>query len=158
MALTGCGFHLRGSVDVPTWLNQVAVINENAHRDLKPLLIEALTSYHISVDPSPKKANYILIIENDSIKEQMTSVSSTTTSRQYQLIYQVFFKLITASGVEIIPHAQVTVIRQLTVNYNQILGSNQEGELLKSEMRNDAVTQILFRISRHKNMPIALKI
>ncbi len=146
--ISGCGFHLRGMVDVPQWLNNVAIIVQQAHRDLAPLLQNQLQAYNLYVNPDPNVANYWLIIENDNIQQNITSISSSTTPRQYQLIYTVRFKLQRAKGQDIMPSNQIMVTRQVTINSDRILGSNEEEELLKSEMRRDAVIQIINRISR----------
>jgi len=146
LLLTSCGFHLRGMADMPPWLNDVAIIIQNANRDLEPLLKEQLEAYHIRVCTNVAGAHYWLIIEQDIERQQITSVSSSTTPRQYQLIYSVRYKLQRANGQEIMPPTKAIVTRQLTVNSNRILGSNDEELILKREMRRDAVIQILDRI------------
>lgn len=146
--LTGCGFHLRGMLDMPQWLNNVSIVIQNAHRDMEQRLNEQLSAYHINVCPDPALANYWLIIEQDSFQQQISSISSSTTPRQYQLIYTVHFKLQRAKGKEIIPNGQVVVTRQITLNNDRILGSTDEEEQSKSEMRRDAAIQIIDRLSR----------
>lgn len=144
--LTSCGFHLRGMMDIPPWLNDVSIIVQNAHRDLESLIKEQLEAYHIRVCSNPNAAKYWLIVDHDDDKQQITSVSSSTTPRQYQLVYTIHYKLQHANGKDVIPPCSVVVTRQLTVNSNRILGSNDEEEILKKEMRRDAVIQILDRI------------
>ena len=148
--LAGCGFHLRGMVDRESirWLNNVAIVIQQAHRDLEPLLREQLKAYNIGVNADPAFANYWLIIENETIEQNITSISSSTTPRQYQLIYTVQFKLQQTKGAEILPISQIVVNRQITLNSNRILGSNDEEELQKEEMRRDAAIQILNRLSK----------
>lgn len=146
LLLSSCGFHLRGMMDMPRWLNHVAIIVEQGHRDLAPYLAEYIQSYNLIVDSSPAAAQYWIIIEHDSLKQQITSVSSSTTPRQYELIYTVQFKLVRAKGQEIIPTSAITVIRQATINSDRILGSNQEESLLLNEMRRDAAVQIMNKI------------
>ena len=133
---------------MPRWLNHVAIIVEQGHRDLAPYLVEYLQSYNLTVDNSPTAAQYWLIIEHDNLQQQITSVSSSTTPRQYELTYTVQFKLIKARAQEIIPTSAISVSRQATINSDRILGSNQEESLLVDEMRRDAATQIMNRISR----------
>lgn len=148
LCFTGCGFHLRGMIDAPTWLNNVSIIIQEGHRDLLPLLKNQLNTYHILVNDSPSLATYWLIIESDTIQQNVTSISSSTNSRQYQLIYKVRFKLQSPNGVDILPSRIVSVTRQITTNNNRILGSNEEEAITKKEMRQEAVIQILNRLSR----------
>ncbi len=153
MILPSCGFHLRGMADMPTWLNDVAIIIQNANRDLGPLLQKQLEAYHILVTSNPSEAHYWLVIEQDGVEQQITSVSSSTTPRQYQLIYNVRFKLQKKHGQDLIPSSRIVVTRQLTINSNRILGSNDEGTILQVEMRRDAAIQILDRIANSSLHP-----
>lgn len=146
--LASCGFHLRGMLDMPPWLNDIDIIVQTAHRDLGPMLKEQLEAYHIRVCDNPNAAKYWLIIEQDIEKQNIVSISSSTTPRQYQMFYTVRFKLQTANGKEIIPTKSVTETREITVNSDRILGSNDEEAILKSEMRKGAVLQIISRISK----------
>ncbi len=146
LLLTSCGFHLRGIHGLPAWLNNVAIVIEDAHRDLEPLLTTQLQGYSLRVNPDPATATYWLIMEQDTTRQQISSISSSTTPRQYQLIYSLRFKLTRAKGKEILPSSTVVVTRLLTVNSDRILGSNFEEETLKREMRMDAVVQVLDRI------------
>ena len=146
--LTGCGFHLRGTGQGPTWLSQVGIVLQKGHRDLVPFLKDQLQGFNISVAPSPGQALYLLIIENDSIQRQITSVSASTTPRQYELLYAVTFTLISTKGNILVPSTTVSVNRQLTVNNDRILGSTYEESTLLREMQRDAVMQIINRLSR----------
>ncbi len=147
--LVSCGFHLRGMIDVPSWLNNVYIVVQQAHRDLGPLLKDQLQAYKVQVNSDPASAAYWLIVESDAIQRNISSVSSSTTPRQYQLIYTVNFKFQKAKGPELIPTSQIIITRQITINGNRILGSNDEEAQLISEMRQDAAIQIINRISRH---------
>ncbi|KTD20433.1 Rare lipoprotein B [Legionella lansingensis] len=149
--LASCGFHLRGMTDIPPWLNHVAIVIQNAHRDLDNLLKDQLEAYKIAITDDPTQANYLLIIEKDNYRQEVTNVSASTTPRQYLLTYDVQFSLIKAKGGPIIPSSHVFVTRQLTINNDRILGSDAEETLLKNEMRVEAATQIINRISQAKN-------
>lgn len=145
MSLTGCGFHLRGVVasEMPPWFNKVAIIIDKANADLKTRLTEQLQGFYITVCPVEQNAEYRIIIERDQYINNIASVSSATTPRQYQLIYTLWFKLQTYKGEEIIPLNHISVSRTVTINNDRILGSSQEEDLTKSSMRQDAVLQII---------------
>lgn len=135
-------------MEMPRWLNHVAIIIDHAHRDIGPYLEEYLQSYNITVDESPASAKYWLVVEQDNLQQHIASVSSSTTPRQYEIVYTLQFKLLKAKGAEILPTSTVSVTRQATINSDRILGSNQEEILLINEMRRDAVVQLINRISK----------
>ncbi|KTC65862.1 Rare lipoprotein B (plasmid) [Legionella adelaidensis] len=145
--MTACGYHLRGFFDMPAWLNDVGIVLEKGHRDLPNLLQQQLEAYKVNVVPL-SEARYILIIKNDQYRQEIMSVSSTTTPRQYQVFYSVHFVLQEAKGKMLIPAGIVEITRQITINSDRILGSDEEETLIKKEMREDAVLQIINRLSK----------
>lgn len=145
---TGCGFQLRGFVKLPSWLDNIAIVVESAHKDLAPMLRDQLLAYNLHLASDPTKASYLLILEHDINSQSITTVSSSTTPRQYILTYTVVFSLVKVGGNPIISSNAVTVNRQLTVNNDRILGSDSENVVILREMHRDAVRQIMNRISR----------
>ncbi len=148
LLLAGCGYHLRGMLEMPRWFNHVSIITDNANRDLAPLLNGQLKAYQINVCADPSLAAYWLIIEEDSFQQQVGSISSSTTPRQYQLFYSVQFKLQQAKGKEILPSTRIMITRQVTLNSDRILGSTNEEDLTKTEMQREAAMRIIDRLSR----------
>ncbi|RUQ85186.1 LPS-assembly lipoprotein LptE [Legionella septentrionalis] len=150
-SLSGCGFHLRGMLDMPSWLDNIAIVNANSkNHPLDVFLQEQLQAYDVHVTTEPSLAQYWLIIERDAFQQQISSISASTTPRQYQLIYTVQFKVQQVRGHEIIPSSLVSVTRQITINSDRILGSDEEEATTKREMRREAAIQILNRLSRHE--------
>jgi LPS-assembly lipoprotein len=149
--LTSCGFKLRGMLDIPAWFNDVAIINNGTHRDLQVILKDQLQSYNIRISSEVKGSSYLLLLEKDNLQEQITSISASTTPRQYELIYTVYYSLTKTAGQPLIPLSQVSVTRQFTVNNDRILSSNAEEGMIANEMRRDAAMQIMNRINRKIN-------
>ncbi len=147
--LCACGFHLRGMIDVPEWLTNVSIISEDGNnKELLSLLESQLEGYKVKVNQDPKLSQYWLIINRTTYQQQITSIGASTNPRQYQLVLTVEFLLQTRKGDVVKPPGTVIVTRQLTVNNNRILGSNEEETVLISEMRQDAVIQIINRLGR----------
>ena len=148
LGLSACGFHLRGAVNFPPWFSTVAVIANNTAHGLVQTIESRLEGYKIKVLTDSNAAPYWLIIEDTMKKEQITAVSSTTIPRQYQLSYKVRYKLIAAkNGKILVPSSTVSSTRQLTVNNDRMLGSDNEESLLYDEMRDDAVMQMISQLS-----------
>jgi LPS-assembly lipoprotein len=156
--ITSCGFQLRGTETSPAWLKKgIAIVPEKATHDWKALLTPPLEASHIRVIDNPKKAPYWLIIKKEDLKRNLVSVSSSTTPRQYQLIYTVWFSLQTAKGHVILPPTSVFVTRPLTINNDRVLGSRNEGEKLKTEMKRDAALKIIEFLYQQESSPPHLK-
>lgn len=146
--LTACGFHLRGVIDIPKWLNNVAIISKDGNKELASILKSQLEGYKINVNPDPATATYWLMINKTNFQQQVVSIGASTNPRQYQLILTIEFMLQTAKGQIIKPLRLISISRQLTVNNDRILGSNDEEAVLISEMRKEAVIQIINRLSK----------
>ena len=133
---------------MPSWLNRVAIVIQDGNMELVSLLKSQLEGYHIEVSPSINSAQYWLMINRVDLQQQIISVGASTNPRQYQLILTVSYMLQTSKGQIIKPAKQVVITRQLTINNDRILGSNYEEAVLVSEMRRDAVIQIINSLSR----------
>jgi LPS-assembly lipoprotein len=150
--ILGCGFRLRGTDDAPTWLKPgIAIRVEGNAKNWERYLKNSFEASHIRVITPPEKAPYALIIENETLDKNIISVSSSTTPRQYQLTYTAYFRLETKKGKKLIPSSSVIVTRPLTINNDRVLGSRNEGEKLKTEMKRDAALKIIERIYQEKS-------
>lgn len=148
--LSACGFHLRSLGEFPTWLKpRVAIILEDEARDWESYLKPLLSAGDIKTTSDPKQAPFWLFIEHENLVQNIASVSSSSTPRQYQLRYTVTFRLENNRGKTLIPSRSVVVNRPLTINNERILGSRNESEKLKLAMKHDAAIQIIYCLNRY---------
>lgn len=152
LLLTSCGLHLQGYADMPKWFNNVAIVNENARHDLRPLIIDYLKAYKVNICKNKNNADYLLVLIEDKITDNVTAISSSTTPRQYQMNYAIKYAVMKNNGATIIEPSSAVVTRQFTINSNRILGSDFEGDLLREEMYKDAVAQIIDHIENTKHV------
>lgn len=148
VSLGGCGFQLRGTINLPPNFNNVAIISEDASNEISLSIKSQLQAYHVEIIPDATRASYILILEKDALQQQITSVSASTTPRQYQLIYTLTYSLLKNKDKPIVSSNSITVSRQLTVNNDRVLGSDYESSLIIKEMRRDAAMQLVMRLGK----------
>lgn len=144
--LSACGFHLRGVSTIPSWLNNIAIISENNDKQFVSIITSRLEAAKIQVNSEPSNAPYWLIVNEVNLHQQIISVGASTNPRQYTLTLTVVYKLTTRKGQEIAPLRRIRVSRQLTLNNDRILGSKDEESILIGEMKQDAVTQIIYQL------------
>ncbi|MCE0723499.1 LPS assembly lipoprotein LptE [Legionella resiliens] len=147
LLLSACGFHLRGMDNVPGWLNNVAIISENDDKQFVSILQSRLEGSNVEVNPDPSRARYWLIVNEVNLQQQIISVGASTNPRQYTLTLTVVFVLKTRAGQVINAPGRISISRELILNNNRILGSKDEESILIGEMKQDAVTQIIYRLS-----------
>jgi len=146
--LCACGFHLRGMVDIPTWIESITIVAQDENKTLAELLETQLEGYKIKVTEDPSQAKYWLVINYSTLQQHIISIGASTNPRQYQLIMTTSFLLKTREGQVVKPAQKVMATRQLTVNNDRILVSNEEESLLINEMRQDIAMQIINRLSK----------
>jgi LPS-assembly lipoprotein len=152
LIISACGFHLRGMIDVPKWLTNISISSQNNDLEFISMLKSTFEGYNIEVNPEPSRAHYWLIINHVTYQRQIVSVGASTNPRQYQLILTVGYVLQTRKGKIIKTARQISVSRQLTVNNDRILGSNDEENILVHEMRQEAIVQLINRLSSAKEL------
>lgn len=153
LLLSGCGFHLRGMINVPTWLNNIAIVSKENDKELLAILKAQLEGYNIQINPDSAEARYWLVINRVFIQRQIISVGASTNPRQFNLKLIIEFMLQTRKGEVIKSQSTVQVTRQITINNDRILGSSDEEGILIGEMKQDAVVQIINQLS-HRNIVV----
>jgi LPS-assembly lipoprotein len=147
LLLTGCGFHLRGSVELPPELSEISVKGRTT--DIAPELSSGLKNAGVQVSDS---APMVLQLKAEKYGKRVLSVDSTGRAQEYGLSYTVRFSLKDEGkgGAVWISETSITQTRDLRFDATAVLGTANEETLLKTEMRRDAVSQILRQLQYAK--------
>lgn len=145
LSLIGCGFHLRGQMALPPAVKNISVISDVDDPFIQQIK-QRLEQYSINVTDDEKLSASVLTINNLTHRSSVSSVSSSTNTRQYYLSYQLFFSL-TVNKKILLNNQSVTSSRTLTVDANRILGSDDEEITLKQEMQQDLLRKLMQRLS-----------
>lgn len=144
LALSGCGFRLRGTAAVPFETLYVPQANQGIGLELKRN-IEANTTSRVVDDP--KQAQAILAITNEQRSRQILTLTGAGRVREFELRYQVGFRVHDGKGGDFVPPSTVNFTREMTFRDEQILAKEAEEQLLFRNMQSEAVQQILRRLS-----------
>jgi LPS-assembly lipoprotein len=140
----GCGFQLRGRMDLPFETMYVEGMTYSAFTSQLKRNIAAGGSTRLVERPADAAAVVYLI--GDSQERGILAVSGAGRVRELQLRYRVSFRVATATGREWLPVNEVLVVRDLTYDDTQILAKEGEAQMLFRDMQSDAVQQVLRRI------------
>lgn len=147
LALTACGFHLRGSVQpVDEALNPVVVLGVSAGSALLPPLRRSLADSGADIVASAAAATSVLRITEDTWGERVTAVSAQGRPRELELSYRVTFELHGPSGV-LIESRTVTLAREFAVDERDVLGKAREAEVLRAGLVRDMVATIVRQVA-----------
>ena len=149
---TGCGFHLRGAgkYEMPPSLATLRVMVEGNQLQNDPLLVAMKNVLRAQTDAQieDKGDAPVLMLYGERTDNQVLSVSSIGKVDEYLLKYEVSFRLVGKDGKPLAEPQTVRLQRDYTFDRFNVLAKETEEMNLRSEMRRDAVQQILRRLSR----------
>lgn len=154
LTLSGCGFQLRGSVELPDTLQSIALEGTPSVGPLAVDVRNALNRVGGSVVESASLAESVIVVTRDDVTRNVLSVNSSGQANEYELNYQLGFRLESPAGDVLVPNQTVSLFRQYLFNPDTVLAKSDQEARLTREMRQSAVNQMLLRLSTSlKNAP-----
>ncbi len=151
MLLSSCGFHLRGKIYIPQELYNLNLeTSENLENSIfTTKLKDKFSEYKINVYINNKNDKlYTLKITDEKFNKETFTTNSSSVINQYKLTYSIKFELLNPKD-EVLNHSQViTITRTFASDPNTILDNDNEERVLKEEMQQQAIREILKKISR----------
>ena len=142
--ISGCGFHLRGQIEVPESLKRLQVIGEDV--ELNELVIKSLKFSSIEiVEAGGDSAR--LDLSNSRYDKEVIGTDSNGIANNYKLKYVVNYVVYDAEGNKLQAQS-VSQDRSLVYDANNILVFEREEVFLVKDMRQELVTTILRRMSK----------
>jgi LPS-assembly lipoprotein len=94
-----------------------------------------------------KEADVVLDIFGEATEAQILSLTATGRVAEFQLRYRVSYRLHDNANKEWIPSSEIRVRRDYTYDDQAVLAKENEQNLLFQAMRDDAVRQMMRRLS-----------
>jgi LPS-assembly lipoprotein len=145
LLLAGCGFQMRGTVDLPFQTMYLPPASTpGIALDLRRN-IQAGT--HTKVVDDLKTAQAVLEFTQELRERLILSLAATGRVREYQLRYRVSFRVHDGKGGEFVPVSTVLLTRDITFNDSDVLSKETEEQLLYRDMQTDMVQLIMRRLA-----------
>ncbi len=145
-ALSACGFQLRGEARLPSMMAQtwLAVGDESSVfiRELG-LLLDANGARRVAT-AGPQAAT--LQINSQTMWRQPLSVSGQARVREYLLIFEVNWRLLSPDGEVIIEDDHLRLTRDYSFDEQEILAAQREEEFLRDDLSRSMATRLLRRL------------
>ncbi|GAB4359786.1 MAG: LPS assembly lipoprotein LptE [Gammaproteobacteria bacterium] len=143
----GCGFQLRGEVELPPVLRTTYLAAGSAPAQFVDVLRRSLLDAGATLASEPVSEGSVLKISQVSEDKRVLSVDSVTGKvREYELHFAVRFSLADARGRTLIDPQWVGVTRDFRFSETEVLGKSEEEGLLKREMYDEVVRQLVRRV------------
>ena len=142
VALSGCGFHLRGQATLPFETLYVS--------GSSPLVVELkrnlVAGTHSKLTSTERDAQAVLGFNHEVREKVILSFTTAGLVREFQLRYRVGFRLYDSKGRNYIPPNEIQLTRDVSFNEGQVLAKESEEVLLYADMQTDMVQQIIRRL------------
>ena len=147
--LTACGFHLRGSYELPAHLSPMYIHKESMSLKLFRELRSSLKLSGAELTEDATEAASELKVDFEQETREVISVDSLGRAREYRLIYRLTFTLQTGEDTAI-DGSRIELTRNLLFNPETVLGVAEETNLIYSDMISDSARQIVQRMQALK--------
>jgi LPS-assembly lipoprotein len=144
VALSACGFHLRGKPNLPF---KSIYLNVPVNSILGLQLKRYLKASGIEVTDSQKGAEAVFQLLADSQEKKILTLNTVGLVREYVLYKRSTFVVTDSKGKVIVPQSEIVLKRDITYNEEQELSKEAEEVILYNDMQADLVQQILRRMS-----------
>jgi LPS-assembly lipoprotein len=142
--LAGCGFTLRGSVDLP--FRRIALTGFAPRSPLGEELRRTLSA-QVEVVPTPAQAEVVFQVLNEARERSVAASTAFGQVRELQLRVRLQFRVTAPDGRELATASELLQQRDLSYAEEVALGKDQEEAELFREMQSDVVAQVLRRLA-----------
>ena len=148
-ALTGCGFQLRRAPELP-----FKTLHLSGFKPTSPMGVALRRALGASpatrlVEGRPQ-ADAIFEVLGDSDERGVVAYTSSGQVRELQLRSRLVFRLVSASGRELLARTEIVQSRDMSYNERDALAKEQEEQLLYRAMQDDIAMQVLRRLAAVK--------
>lgn len=144
--LAGCGFHLRGAVQLPESMERTYLQGVPPDSALAAEIAAVLESSGGEVVHRLADATAILQLGREGTDRRIASVDSSGKAREYALRYTLPFTLLNPAGEVVLERRTVQTTRSYNFDLANVLGAGAEEAVLVREMRGFAVRQMLRQV------------
>ena len=144
LLVSGCGFKLRGSVEIPDSLKRVYFTAAQETQAVKAAR-RLLKSNGVSFVASSGSAPYHLEILGETSKRRAATLTSSAKAREYELRSTLQFQVRGRDKKLVIPSTELVVERFYTFDEDNITAGDAEEALLRREMRDNLAQQLVRR-------------
>ncbi|KJJ97452.1 lipoprotein [Pseudomonas sp. 21] len=140
--LSACGFQLRGLGDTNFALKEIDVSARNAYGDTVTQLKQVLEGSGVKV---VSRAPYHLILAREDVTQRSVSYTSSARSAENELTNTLSYEIRGTDNLLLLAN-QVQVRKVYVQDENNLIGSDQEAQQIRAEMRRDLVQQMVSRL------------
>ena len=141
--LTACGYSMRGSLNLPSSLNQISVYS-NTYSELVNAINGSLINAEIKVTNSNDKSLYRIVVLSEKFDRRQLSMSISGRVNEYELIYGIRYEINLPNEKNLTD--TITLYRDYSFDENNVMGNSDRENYIKKEMISTAATLIFNKL------------
>ncbi len=141
--LVGCGYHLRGSIELPPDLKNMYVFGASTplQTELRALM-KASKGYIVS---SPNDAGIVVKVLKEDMRNRVLTIGSTGKSSETELEYFMRFQFYDSKENALMDEQVIEMSREFFNDQTAVLAKGNEEQLIRNEMYKQVARMILAR-------------
>jgi len=143
--VSGCGFHLRGQVELASVMAAPWVTGQDP--ELVIDLRRGLRQSGVAPVKDSAAATVFIDLATVEYSRWVNAVDSKGIATGYTLQYNVIYRVVEPSGQVLVSNSQLSFSRDLIYQSTQLLQKKEEEKALKASMRDEIVGRIIRRLS-----------
>jgi LPS-assembly lipoprotein len=146
LALSACGFTLQGVATYPPELEAVHLDMPDANSDLAFQLRRTLAAAEVTLAGDPAQATATVKVASERYGRRVKSVSAQNRPTEFEVYYEVEY-LVTTPSSTLVPRQALARSRIFPYNEREVLGKQQEEDLLRDALARDIAGVITRRLA-----------
>ncbi|KAF1710359.1 hypothetical protein CSC70_06640 [Pseudoxanthomonas kalamensis DSM 18571] len=146
VALSACGFHLRGNIALPQDLGPIKVVSTTAYSPLTGSLGRGLELAGATLAAEDASDVATLKVLSERWGDRPIAIDQYGRAQEYSLRYATVFEFVRADGSVLVPQQVVELSRDYVAPPIDAIGTDTERDILAEEMRKEMSSSILRRI------------
>lgn len=149
IALSACGWHLRGDVRLPESFASTYVSTEDEYTDFYRELRKALIASGVNVTSQPSATGAIVRIRSDVAGQRVVAVSARNTPEEFQVFYAVDYSL-DVDGAEWLASQHVELTANYSYDTSVVLAKQREQRTMQEALAREVASQVVRRLASAK--------
>ena len=145
--LSACGFQLRSDVDLSEALGVTRLTIVDEFSPFARQLRRSLQRSGVELAEEPGQPAIDIDVSVNRVTREILTIGDTARVREYRISHRVEFRVLSASGEEILPLQILQQSRDLSFDEGELLAATREEEFVREELSRILVRLVIQRLT-----------